>query len=232
MKQMQAPDKQHQPIDFRTMLAREKSRASVKLTLKQTSSVNVFNMLQDMRHLVIVDLRSQTDFDESHIRNAIHLGNQIDEIKPEVIRHLIADQKTNQFRSHFENDDLKRVLFVVPQTDAKRFEALIVADLDEIREGAENSTQAQTTLHKAFYFKDFDSEFKPKYPLVCLPTDLSKISEKRKVNAFSRFPSEMKKDFLYLGNMTNILNRDYFQLKMLNIKTIFYLAPKPFGEID
>lgn len=32
--------------------------------------------------------------------------------------------------------------------------------------------------------------------------------------------------------MTNILNRDYFQLKMLNIKTIFYLAPKPFGQID
>ena len=124
------------------MLAREKQRAGVKLTLKLTTSVNVFNMLQDMRHLVIVDLRSQTDFDESHVRNALHLGNGLDSIKTEVAKHLIADQKTNQFRSHFENDDLRRVLFIVPQADAKRYEALIVADLDDLRQDVENSTQS------------------------------------------------------------------------------------------
>ena len=32
--------------------------------------------------------------------------------------------------------------------------------------------------------------------------------------------------------MTNILNRDYFQLRMLNIKTIFYMTKGPFGDID
>ena len=32
--------------------------------------------------------------------------------------------------------------------------------------------------------------------------------------------------------MTTILNRDYFQLTMLKIKTIFYLAPEKFPDID
>lgn len=50
--------------------------------------------------------------------------------------------------------------------------------------------------------------------------------------ALSRFPSELKKDKLFLGNMTNILSKDYKQLKMLNIKTIFYLSPEVFPDLD
>lgn len=32
--------------------------------------------------------------------------------------------------------------------------------------------------------------------------------------------------------MTNLLNRDYFQLTMLKIKTIYYMAKGPFDDID
>ena len=32
--------------------------------------------------------------------------------------------------------------------------------------------------------------------------------------------------------MTNIMNADYYQLTMLKIKTIFYMAPEPFPDID
>ena len=89
-----------------------------------------------------------------------------------------------------------------------------------------------TSIHKAFSMKDFDSDFKTKYPLLCLPSDAARRTELREVRAASRFPSEIKKDMLYLGNMTNILNRDYFQLTMLGVKTVFYLAQGPFTDID
>jgi len=52
------------------------------------------------------------------------------------------------------------------------------------------------------------------------------------VLALSRFPSEIKKDLVFLGNMTNILSKDYAQLKMLGIKTLLYFSPEPFTDID
>ena len=84
-------------------------------------------------------------------------------------------------------------------------------------------------IHRAFAFKDYDTTFEPKYPLMCVQES---SSQKLHVQSQSRFPSEIKKDSLYLGNMTNILNKDYFQLTMLKIKTIFYMSTEPFPDID
>jgi len=58
------------------------------------------------------------------------------------------------------------------------------------------------------------------------------VTTLREVRSHSRFPSELKTGKLFVGNMTNLMNRDYFQLRMLNIKTIFYLAKGPFEDID
>ena len=43
--------------------------------------MTLFNMLQDMRHLMVLDVRSKEDFDRKHVRNAfwIDLSNE-DEI--------------------------------------------------------------------------------------------------------------------------------------------------------
>jgi len=44
-------------IDFHTQWKQEKIRAGVKLELKVAQCILVYNMLQDMRHLVIIDFR-------------------------------------------------------------------------------------------------------------------------------------------------------------------------------
>ena len=35
--------------------------------------MNVFNMLQDLRHLILLDFRPEEQFNESHIRKAIRV---------------------------------------------------------------------------------------------------------------------------------------------------------------
>lgn len=55
------------------MMTQERMRATQTLSLKATTALNVFNMLQDMRHLVILDLRESADFAESHIRRSINV---------------------------------------------------------------------------------------------------------------------------------------------------------------
>jgi|TARA_B110001450_G_C17287821_1_gene346179 rhodanese-related sulfurtransferase len=44
-----------------------------KVALKATNSMNVFNMLQDLRHLILLDFRSEEEFAKSHIRKAIRV---------------------------------------------------------------------------------------------------------------------------------------------------------------
>ena len=57
-------------IDFHTLWKQELLRSGVKLDLKVATSLLVYNMLQDMRHLVILDFRSKENFNQSHIRKA------------------------------------------------------------------------------------------------------------------------------------------------------------------
>lgn len=35
--------------------------------------MNVFNMLQDLRHLIILDFRTEEEYNESHIRKAVRV---------------------------------------------------------------------------------------------------------------------------------------------------------------
>lgn len=57
-------------IDFHTLWKQELLRSGIKLELKVATSLLVYNMLQDMRHLVILDFRSKENFNQSHIRKA------------------------------------------------------------------------------------------------------------------------------------------------------------------
>ena len=124
-----------------------------------------------------------------------------------------------------------RVLFVLPVEDSNGISQQISEALPSINQRVVASSGKMNEIHKCFSMKEY-AEFLEKYPLLCLPGDETQTSELRKVRASSRFPSEIKKDSLFLGNMTNLLNRDYFQLTMLKIKTIFYLAKGPFADID
>lgn len=55
----QLPDNipQATAIDFHTMYKKEIQRQGIKLDLKVATSILVYNMLQDMRHLIILDFR-------------------------------------------------------------------------------------------------------------------------------------------------------------------------------
>ena len=81
-----------------------------------------------------------------------------------------------------------------------------------------------------FYLKDYEEQFLKKYPLLCVPNPC--ISQSQAVISQSRFPSELKKDQLFIGNLTNVLSKDYIQLKMLGIKTVIHLTPQKFDSLE
>lgn len=102
--------------------------------------MNVFNMLQDLRHLILLDFRTEEEFNKSHIRKAIRvdLSNYKKKIaslivslahkkenKPssggineEVIKamqNMSLEVNGQTFKTHYPNDDLKRVLMIFPE---------------------------------------------------------------------------------------------------------------------
>jgi len=110
-----------------------------------------FNLLQDMRHLVIIDLRQQFDFELGHIRRSIRAD--LTTYARVLVDNLLTP--TKQFASHYEGDDLRRVLFVLPNDQATEMDKKIKAEMEAIAANLQTVTKGLLSLHKAFWVKDF-----------------------------------------------------------------------------
>lgn len=121
-------------------------------------------MLQDMRHLIILDFRSKSDFDRSHIRKALNVTEE--SYAQELLTHL-ADSNTC-FKSHYAQDQMKRVLFILPSSGWQALEKNINCQIETL---SQNAIQlGGEPLNKAFFIKDY-LQFEQKYSLVCLPIE-------------------------------------------------------------
>lgn len=68
---MQPPVVSSTAIDFHTKLRLEQARSQQTLSVKVATSQQVYNFLQDMRHLVILDFRSEELFKKCRIRKSL-----------------------------------------------------------------------------------------------------------------------------------------------------------------
>ena len=199
-------------IDFKASYAQAKALSKLELQLKCTTPMNAFNLLQDMRHLIILDLRPEEQYAAGHIRKSINTN--LSGYQKELSEAILLKEKQHRFKSHYEADDLLRVLFVFPPESFDECEKAISSELKGINQLIMDASGGFHRLSKAFYLKEFEGAFDKKYPYVCVN---AKSEERWQVLAESRFPSELKKDKLFIGNMMNILSNDYKQLTMLGI---------------
>ena len=90
----------------------------------------------------------------------------------------------------YQGDDLRRVLFIFPADSSNRLAKDIGSLLNEIDLQIYTGCKGLTHIHKAYYYKDFETEFRNKYHFLCLPQSNHRLQ----VLAESRFPAELKKD--------------------------------------
>ncbi len=90
--------------------------------MKAASTTIVYNMLQDLRHVVIMDFRAPEEYKESRIRKSINVS--LEDYQNRLTGALAGPKEvTKPYNSHFEGDDLTRVLCVFPQANWKALEA-------------------------------------------------------------------------------------------------------------
>jgi hypothetical protein len=83
--------------------------------------MNAFNLLQDMRHLLIIDLRPAEAFKLGHIRKSLNV--EMATISKVIMSAMLKPD--TQFASKYEGDDLKRVLFIFPDDYSTSLEKVI-----------------------------------------------------------------------------------------------------------
>ena len=183
-------------------------------------------MFQDLRHIIVLDFRTPSDFAASHLRKSVNVSL---ENYQQVLVSLLAGAKDKQsaYKSHYEGDHIKRVLFILPSTSAKQLETQLNTELPELNE-VFLVKALDDRIHKAYFHKDY-SEIEKTYPFLCVGKG---SSEKDYVRAEARYPSEIKKGSLFMGNMINVLDRDGSQLAYLGIKTVVYFGPKKFEHLE
>jgi hypothetical protein len=96
-------------------------------------------------------------------------------------------ERVHRFRSHFEGDDIRRVLCIFPSSQWKAMEAQINKELPILNE--ELLIKAYSVrIAKAYLLKDFE-EFRKKYSYLCVN---GSSSERELVKAEARYPCEVK----------------------------------------
>ena len=96
------------------------------------------------------------------------------------------------------------MLFVLPSVGWQVIEGQLNAQLPALNEELLLKVY-QVRLSKAYFTKDF-TEFRTKYPYLCVN---GTSSQKEMVRAEARYPSEIKQGSLFIGNLMNVLNKNY-----------------------
>jgi len=197
-------------IDVKAMYAAEKKKREQSTRVNQISREAVFNILQDMRHLLIIDTRTPEEFSKSHIRNSWSL--QLEENK-EVETDFMKFCKKSQDKL-VDPGDLHRRLLII--TDDEQ------SDITQIRKILEG-IQA---FHKIMQLKSGFQDFYDKYSFLCVSDSSTNDDIQR---AGSRYPSEIIPGKLFLGNFINSMNETHFV--NLGIKKLIGMTPNPAEKI-
>ncbi|CAI2375553.1 unnamed protein product [Moneuplotes crassus] len=191
-------------IDMKAMIQAEKKKRQQADKIIQITRETAFNLLQDMRHLLILDVRPAEEFEKNHLRDSFNFTLEDIETKlPEFLKYC----KTSQDRLRDTTDTHRRLIIVTS-----------VADEDV--EGIKPLLKEVLAFHKIMKLKNGFADFHEKYPFLCLNSESTEEEVKK---AESRYPSEIIPNKLFLGNFINSLNEEHF--KNLNITKLIGMTP-------
>jgi hypothetical protein len=191
-------------IDIKAMYLAEKKKREQTKKIMQVTKETVFNLLQDMRHLLVLDVRDPEEYKLNRIRDSFNFPL---EAAQDNISDFLSFCKKSQDVMLDKRDDLRRLLIITQEGSG---------NIDEIRPILSDTQAFQKTMQ----MKDSFSDFEQKYPFLCINDDSSDNDVKR---AQARYPSEIIPDKLFLGNFINSLNETHF--KNLNIKKVIGMTP-------
>jgi len=229
-------NQQIQAIDYEQLKKQETSKANKVYAFKQVSREDLFNNLQDLRHIVLLDLRPSQVFYSCHIRGSFCV-DYADNNESSLLQYFDdVDKKATENETKYKSKPIRRAFLI--DTNANQYN--------------ENNKETKLALDcikkfggfdKVSYLKQGIESFIEKYPFLCLnfherdqesdekakkPVEENKVNSEGKpilspyetklLYSMSRFPTEITEGKIFLGSMYNANNRK--QMQDLGIKSV------------
>ena len=188
-------------------------------------AIDVFNMIQDMRHVCLLDTRTADSYTRLHIRDAVRFehppqnpqtgspaGLAVDSGESEVGK--IVDYM-NRCDKKFSDDEAKYNL--------KKIRRLVVVPRDNSPETCEAIHQTLrgvaashgVSIDKVYVMVEDFEKVESTYPFVCIKDN---IYSEETMYAFSRFPIILIQDELMVGNVYSMNNKR--QMNDMGVKSV------------
>lgn len=227
------------------MIAQEKMKA---ITLKKfipCTSVDVFNMLQDLRHVAVIDLRAPEEFDEMYLRDSYNFRTNQKNSWLGLVEHLKkSESRAVENEKKYSTKKIRRVCLIPQQQSQSTPEH----DFDMIKDVFKSN---ELDVDKVYVLKDTFTVLSSKFPFLMMNKEhkeaVLKLSSatkeeltqmvqptnndqgiKRLLYALSRFPFCLVEGKMFLGQMYNMNNK--MQLNDLGIKTLVHLEVHQFEK--
>jgi rhodanese-related sulfurtransferase len=223
-------------IDFKQLLTSEKMKA---ITLKKyipCKSWDVYNMLQDLRHVALIDLRPYAEFSEGYIRDSYNFNVTVKDSLIGVIEYLNkCSKKAEENELKYESKKIRRVIVIPPARNEEAYKTSFEAVLAL-------AASYEIDLDKVYIMTDSIADFRMEFDFLCLnaedkkqvqaANDMPNKSEalkqpamKKLLFAHSRFPVMLLETQLFVGTGFN-MNSDK-QMRELKIKSAIHFDTYP-----
>ncbi|KAM3146220.1 hypothetical protein pb186bvf_001565 [Paramecium bursaria] len=184
--------------------------------MKQISAQDLYNFIQDIRHLVIVDLRNQEQFEKQQIRGSLQIQGD-----PQLFLQKFSDyQKIAQKNEEkYKIMPIRRMVLVHDDPNLIQMQLQLIEELQK----------QMKVNYKTYTLSVSIQEFAQTYPFLILSKQQLDGYEQKQQNEFqnqvlfahSLFPSELIKGQIYLGSVFNANSKQ--QLNALKIKSLIDL---------
>lgn len=227
------------------MIANEKMKAVTMKKIIPCTSVDVFNMLQDLRHFAVLDLRTPEEFDEMFLRDSFNFRTNQKNSWFGVVEHLKkSESRAMENEKKYSTKKIRRVCVIpqqesqsTPEQDFEMVKDIFKSndiDVDKVYVLADKLT----VLAQKFPFLMMNKEHKDavlklngaskeELTQMVQPTNADQ-GIKRLLYSLSRFPFCIVEDRMFLGQMYNMNNK--LQLQDLKIKTLVHIEVHEFEK--
>ncbi|CAD8189663.1 unnamed protein product [Paramecium pentaurelia] len=182
--------------------------------MKAIQMMELYNMMNDYRHLLIADLRKLELFEEKQIRGSFCIQDNV-----QIIVSHIEKQNSNAQKNEekYHTQPIRRIVIVNDDYLKIEQDTQLIKDLIQ---------SLKMNEYKVYYLKTSVETFLDKYPFYILSKVILQNYENLHNNedqqkllfAYSQFPQQLQENKLYLGSNLNANSKK--QLDALQIKTI------------
>jgi hypothetical protein len=218
-----------QQSDLKDLMAEERKKQLMIKKYLPCKSVDLYNLLQDCRHVALIDMREEERFEQGFVRDSYNLitdkkNSWLGTV--EMLKNRSKKATDNEIK--FGSKPIRRIVMIPKTRSEAVYEESFAAALDLCRHN-------EVQVDKVYMLVDSFEEFKEQFGYLCLSREIVEAAKaagdaritcmaevdpnrRKTIYCYSRFPTILVETQLLVGTVFNLNSR--VQLDDLRVKSM------------